>query len=268
MDVASVEQIWAWDGTTWELIDAGGPPAMVVTGIAWDTDRRTLVRYGGLPMDSNDCTDETWEWDLTAWTRVVAEAPPACDHMKLVYDAAMRATLLFGGQDAGGIPSAETWAWDGASWRRVATDGPPFRAHFDLVYENGHGHALLWGGFDGDRVFNDFWSWDGTAWAELAFLGVSARSHASMVVTPDGLMLFGGATSTSTYASLTDETWLLTHDRWSRLDGPAPSPRGMAAIGYDPERDVVVLYGGFGADAGALADTWQWDGEWRCVDGC
>ena len=63
-------------------------------------------------------------------------------------------------------------------------------------------------------------------------------------------------------------SWLLTHDQWSRLDGPAPSPRGMAAIGYDPERDVVVLYGGFGADAGALADTWQWDGEWRCVDGC
>ena len=39
-------------------------------------------------------------------------------------------------------------------------------------------------------------------------------------------------------------------------------------MGYDPARDVFVLFGGFDADH-VLADTWEFDGErWQCVLGC
>jgi hypothetical protein len=241
---------------------------MVVPGIAFDTDRGTLVRYGGLPLDSNDCVDGTWEWDGGAWAQVDVAPPPACNHMKMAYHAAIGATILFGGQDAEGVTSAQTWSFDGTAWRRLATEGPGFRAHFELVYDAAHRQTLLWGGYDGDRVFDDFWSWDGSAWTELAFPGPSARSHASAVIVSDGLLLFGGATGASTYASLTGETWFLTDGHWSRLVGPGPSARGMAAIGFDPERGVTVLYGGFDATAAPLADTWEWDGAWRCVAGC
>jgi hypothetical protein len=90
-----------------------------------------------------------------------------------------------------------------------------------------------------------------------------------MAVGPDGILLFGGATSASTFDSLTDETWLLADGEWSQLDAPGPSARGMAAIGHDGPRGVTVLYGGFDATGAALADTWEWDGSaWRCVDGC
>jgi hypothetical protein len=264
----SVEQLWSWDGTSWALIESEGPDARVVAGIAFDVGRQTVLRYGGLPLDGNDCTTDMVEWDHASWRSVAASPPTACDHMKLVYDASTGVILLFGGQDPGGNPKAETWTWDGAEWSQVAADGPPFRAHFELVDDPAHEQVFLWGGYDGEQVFNDFWSWDGSAWTELDFEDPSARSHASMVVTPEGLLLFGGATSTSTFASVTDETWYLTNGRWSLLDGPAPSSRGMAAIGFDSERGVVVLYGGFNADGVALADTWEWDGSWRCVSSC
>lgn len=44
-DAASVEQLWSWDGEAWELVDADGPPANVVTGFGWDPERDVLVRY-------------------------------------------------------------------------------------------------------------------------------------------------------------------------------------------------------------------------------
>jgi len=130
--------------------------------------------------------------------------------------------------------------------------------------------VLLFGGLDNSRVFDDLWAWDGSAWSELPVQGDAPgpRSHHGLAAGPDGVLLFGGATSTSTFASLVDETWLLAEDRWSQLDGPGPSARGLPALGYDPDRDVFVLYGGFDPDGAALDDTWEWDGAWRCVAGC
>jgi hypothetical protein len=67
---------------------------------------------------------------------------------------------------------------------------------------------------------------------------------------------------------LTDETWSFDGDLWSSIDGPAPSSRGSATLGYDRERKTFLLHGGFDASGGLLADTWEWDGSWRCVAGC
>lgn len=66
-DLASVETVWAWDGLAWELLADDGPPTNVVTGAAWDADRDVLVRYGGIPLSSQECSTETWEWDTIEW---------------------------------------------------------------------------------------------------------------------------------------------------------------------------------------------------------
>ncbi len=266
-DPDSLELIWAWDGSSWSLVEDSGPAALVVPGVTYDSGRGVVVRYGGLPLTSNDCVSETWEWD-GAWSAVEADAPTACDHMKLAYDSTRERTVLFGGQDAERAEQTSTWTWDGDAWQRVADDGPPFRAHFEFVDDAANERLLLWGGYDGSRVYDDFWSWDGATWAELDPVGPSARSHAGMAVGGDGILLFGGATSASTFDSLTDETWLLAGDAWEQLEGGAPSARGMPAVGYDSDRDVMVLYGGFDGQGAPLADTWEWDGTWRCVDGC
>jgi len=264
---AEAEQLWAWDGGGWELLDGDGPEPTVVTGAAFDTARGVLVRYGGLPLDGNDCVPETWEWDREEWRLVEAEPPGPCDHMALTYDAARGETVLFGGGDDDQNLLTETWTWDGESWQLVAESGPAGRAHFGLVDDAAHRQVFLYGGYDGS-VFDDFWSCDGTTWTELDFPGPGARSHFGMAASPEGLLLFGGAKTSASFASLTDETWFLTNGRWSMLVGPAPSPRGSPTLGYDPERDVMVMYGGFDSSGTGLADTWEWDGAWRCVDVC
>jgi hypothetical protein len=267
---STTEQVWSWDGTAWSLVADDGPPAMLVTGVTYDTDRHVMVRYGGQPLTSSDCVPETWEWDGATWGEVEASPPTACDHALMVYDAARGVTTLFGGGDANQDLVAETWNWDGSSWTPVAgaDEGPSGRAHFGFVYDATHDQSLLFGGYNGDAVFGDFWSWDGAAWTELDFPGPSARSHFSMAVSPEGLLLFGGSTGPSTMETINDETWSLTDGRWSQLQVDGPQGRGMAAMGYDPARDVFVLFGGFDADH-VLADTWEFDGErWRCVLGC
>ncbi len=266
------EQIWAWDGAAWELVDGDGPEPVVVTGIAFDTGRNTLVRYGGLPLDSNACVRETWEWtEAAGWVApplVDTPPPAACDHIKLAYDEARAETLMFGGGQLQ-VLSPDTWSWDGAAWDPTANTGPAPRAHHELVYDAAHEQTLLYGGYDGTQVFDDFWSWDGSAWEELDFPGPGPRSHAAMAANPDGLLLFGGATGTSTFGTLTDDTWLLNDGVWTNLRIDGPSARGSAALAFDPDREVWVLYGGFGRDGGELGETWEFDGSnWSCVSGC
>jgi hypothetical protein len=267
-DATSLEQLWSWDGAAWELLEDEGPPARVVAGVAYDTRREVLVRYGGLPLDGDTCSPETWEWDGEDWREVDAAPPAACDHLKLAYDPGAGVTLLVGGGTADRELVEGTFAWDGAAWTQVADNGPPARAHHGFVYDESHGQALLYGGYDGSRALDDFWSWDGQAWQELALEGPGPRSHAGMAVNPEGLLLFGGATTGSTFASLTDETWYLTDGSWRRIEGGGPSARGLPALGYDAQRDVFVLYGGFDATGAELADLWEWDGAWICRSGC
>jgi hypothetical protein len=268
-ELASREHVWVWDGDGWDLLSDDGPPAHVVTGVAFDEEREVLVRYGGIPLPSQECAAETWEWDGDAWRQVEAAPPGPCDHAKLAYDAGAGVTLLVGGGDAGRTLLAGTWAWDGTTWRRLTAEGPVPRAHHGLVYDVSHEQVLLYGGYDGTGVFDDLWSWDGTTWRPVALgAGPGPRSHHGLAVSPEGLLLFGGATGSSTFSSLVAETWFLTDGSWRLLDGRGPSARGLPALGYDPTREVFVLYGGFGPDGAALADTWEWDGAWRCVAGC
>jgi hypothetical protein len=242
-----------------------------VTGVAYDTDRQVIVRYGGLPLDSNECDPSTWEWSAAGWQEVASRddpRPTACDHIKLAYDAERRTTLLVGGGVSQEL-SDETWAWDGSDWTRVADDGPAPRGHHELVYDDARQRVLLYGGYDGSRVFDDFWSWDGMTWEEIDTTGPGPRSHAGMAPSTDSLLLFGGATGISTFSTLTADTWLLTDGRWRDMRIEGPSPRGSPAVAYDHGRDVWVLYGGFSTEGTELGDTWQFDGsDWRCVDRC
>ena len=275
-DMASVETVWAWDGSVWELLSADGPPGNVVTGMAWDPDRDVLVRYGGIPLPDQECGTETWEWDMTAWRQVDADAPEPCDHIELAWDGVDGRILLFGG-GRGRELDPGTWAWDGSEWTQVSDAGPAPRAHHGMFGGNGTipgGRPVVHGGFDDSRVFEDMWVWNGSDWEEWPEDGStppSARSHHGLAGGAPGPLVFGGATTTSTFDSLTDETWYYEFIGWRKIaaDAPHPSARGLPALGYDVAREVFVLYGGFGPDGTPLADTWEFNhGTWRCMAGC
>lgn len=268
-DMTSVETVWAWDGSAWEQLSDDGPLGHVVTGVAWDADRDVLVRYGGIALPDQECSAETWEWDTNAWRQVSANPPEPCDHMELAWDTLSRRVLLVGGGQAQG-PMPGTWAWDGVDWSEVADAGPAPRAHHGLVTDESDRRVLVYGGLDNSRLFDDLWTWDGSAWTELPVEGEGPgpRSHHGFAAGRDGVLLFGGATSTSTFGSLVDDAWLFAGGGWSQVTGPGPSARGLPALGYDLGRDAFVLHGGFDAEGNPLADTWEWDGAWSCVAGC
>jgi hypothetical protein len=232
-----------------------------------------LVRYGGLPMDSNDWVPQTWEWDGAAWNQPPTTDDPgpiACDHMKLVYDPNGSGVLSVGGGDDEGNLVTDTWAWSDNDWHLLAEDGPVGRAHHTLVWDEGHSQVLLYGGYDGTNVFEDFWTWDGQEWNELAVAGPGPRSHHGMAISDEAeLLLFGGATGPRSFETLASDTWILTDGSWHDLNVEGPSARLSPALGFDKARGLWLLYGGFGASGNELADTWQFDGStWHCVDGC
>lgn len=244
---------------------------LLLGGAAYDEKRNVLVMYGGFSWAKNSCERETWEWDVQTWAKKDAESPTACDHLKMIYDASREQVILFGGGDENQNLSKETWSWDGEVWTRISDSGPPGRAHFGFVYDPVHEQGLLYGGY-AETILDDFWIWKDGAWEPLDLPGPGPLSHLGMASDHDSneLILFGGASSTSTFSSLSDQTWKLVDGTWSALNlEDHPSARGSPAMVYDPRREKIVLYGGFASNRSDLDDTWEWDGnQWRCIVNC
>jgi hypothetical protein len=263
--------IWGWNGERWRRVTEGGPQMLLLGGAAYDEKRNVVVMYGGYSWETNSCERETWEWDGETWTQKDVESPTACDHLKMVYDASRSEVILFGGGDENQNLSTETWSWDGQAWTMLSESGPPGRAHFGFVYDPVHEQGLMYGGY-ADRIMDDFWTWRDGEWQTLNFPGPGPLSHIGMASDHDtnALVLFGGATSTSTFSSLSDQTWKLANGAWSELSlEDHPSTRGSPAMVYDPVRKRIVLYGGFAPDRSELNDTWEWDGsQWHCLVNC
>jgi hypothetical protein len=57
------------------------------------------------------------------------------------------------------------------------------------------------------------------------------------------------------------DTWEYDGTDWvETTPTPSPLPRFIAALAYDPLREVVVLFGGGGAAGIGYNDTWEYDG--------
>ena len=263
--------IWGWNGEQWQKVTEGGPPGRILGGVAYDEKRNVLVLYGGRPVELGKCSQETWEWDSKTWTERDVAPPTACDHVKMVYDSASGESILFSGLDPSENPVNETWSWNGEKWKLLSQDGPESRGHFGFVYDPNHQQSLLYGGY-ASTVTDEFWVWKDGAWQEINFPGPGTLSHFGMTydTNANALYIFGGATSTSTFSSLTAKTWVLSRGRWSELSPVvSPSKRGGAAMGYDPLRKRIVLYGGFASSRKHFDDTWECDGqEWACRVNC
>lgn len=263
--------IWGWNGERWRRVTEGDPPMRILGGAAYDEKRNVVVLYGGYSWEKNTCEHETWEWDGETWAKKAAEGPTACDHLEMVYEASSGRLILTGGGDENQNLREETWSWDGEQWTSVSGDGPPGRAHFGFVYDGVHEQALLYGGY-ADQILDDFWVWKADAWQPIDFPGPGPLSHFGMASdkAANELVIFGGASSTSTFSSLSDKTWRLANGAWSEQSlEEHPSKRGSPAMVYDPERQRIVLYGGFSPSRIDLGDTWEWDGnQWQCRMNC
>ena len=136
-----------------------------------------------------------------------------------------------------------------------------------LVYDEVNGRVLLFGGAiwtDRYTFYNDLRSFDRVsgAWTEVEVPGLkpSGRFNTPLVYVPDRgqILVFGGFSSVGRVG----DTWAydVAENTWTRLQPVTqPSPRSDAAIAYDDENHVVVMFGGYGNDDETTSDTWVFD---------
>ncbi|MCW4048863.1 MAG: hypothetical protein NWE89_03920 [Candidatus Bathyarchaeota archaeon] len=143
-----------------------------------------------------------------------------------------------------------------------------------MIYDPVNKRVLMFGGsvYTNNYAFYDeLWSFETvtSSWT-LVETGVkpSGRFHHSMVYVPDRhqILLFGGWSTSDKIG----DTWVydIASNSWLELH-PAdhPSPRSSAAMTYDEENKVVVLFGGVNGDT--HTDVWVYDfnlENWVCMN--
>jgi hypothetical protein len=134
----SVNETWAWDGTTWSQVATSlAPPARSMAAVALDKSAGRLRLFGGCDLLSLNCTtvfNDLWEFTGTTWVQVTQpNPPPARIFPVLGYDTARARLVLTGGSAsyAAGAPLLwDTWEFVGGSWTR----GPDLPVHASTSY--------------------------------------------------------------------------------------------------------------------------------------
>ncbi len=129
------------------------------------------------------------------------------------------------------------------------------------AYDESRGLPLSFGGRVGGSTISDTTRvWNGSQWvsldpqirpmrrlsAAMAFDGVTGR-----------MLLFGGSESPTD-----SQTWAWDGTTWSVAADGGPEERYGHTMQYDPIRQQVILFGGYGhVSRKTLSDTWSWNGQ-------
>ncbi len=200
------------------------------------------------------------------------------------------------------VPLGDTWLFAGGSWHNItATAGTPPSPRYDasMVWDSADGYVVLFGGAQSyGSTFGDTWTFDGS-WTNLTAsltTAPEARAGAAISNSPSGyVLMFGGEHDGSIIEDYPNVNcpptpqvaWWFFQGAWSvmtqihscvmRPSGLAPTvladpvlgqvpPCGRldAALGWSPQNQRFVLYGGIGplnetgctGFQGFLNDTW------------
>lgn len=222
---------WAWNGQDWTpLVPTLGtttPPARSHHGMAYDSERRRVVVFGG-----DGPLGDTWEWDGSRWfdrtPLGAANSPSPRNVPAMAYDPIRKVTVLFGGN---GLGSGETWEWDGnmAKWtKKSPTVSAVARFSASMEFDPNRGHVVLFGG-TGDGYRNDLWEYTGTTWQPI--LPASApNGHSHPATAYDAarhrLVVFGGNND----GAFLGDTWLFGFERAGALEE-------TCTLGFDGDAD-------------------------------
>jgi len=196
-------------------------------------------------------------------------APPTGREMPAaIYDPVRDRMLFFGGNDATYPYRDEVWALSLSgppAWSLVVTAGtrPPGRFGHTAIYDPVRDRMVIFGGFGNLGMTADTWalSLGGTpAWTELAPAGTlpfERYGHTAIYDPVRDRMIVHGGTG-FLYGNMTD-VWALSFSGTPTWDfvaagGGIPAPRRAHTAIYDPVRDRMIIYGGYGVSH--LGDVW------------
>lgn len=278
---------WTWDGSTWELLPAGGPGARQLHAMVYDAAHEQIVLFGGADQSFTQYSAETWIWN-GSWSQVTTPQPiGGLSRHAMAYDRAQGVVLLYGGFGDSGTAD-QLWQWNGSSWKDVTPPSglaPGVYRDSAMAFASGN-QVLLFGGettVNGldSLLTNDNWTFAAGGWSKQAasppWPAPRYRAALAHDVAKDRTLLFGGGDYADWYA----DTWEWDGQAWTeRTPLTFPPKRELSALAYDTQRQRMVLFSG---DAPTLpdtvADTWEYfrlggacatgaecEGKW-CVDG-
>ncbi|MCU0864622.1 MAG: hypothetical protein MUC36_12560 [Planctomycetes bacterium] len=247
---------------TAQVVDWHRLPATSAVGtprLAFDLHRERMVRVDGSGWDD---LFATWEWIGDTWSlrRTPTTPPPRAD-FALGYDPVRRRVVMFGGrpvfQYSGGNTLDDTWEYDGIDWRSVVTPvrpTPQIRAH--LVFDHAQNKMMLLSGV-APTGNAGAWHYDGTTWTALPQPPFQSYPVASDPLRRRVIAYLGWGPLDDVY-EWDGTSWI------TRNPTPTPPSRFSGAMTWVPQRQRIVLHGGF--DNPWPGDLWEWDGtSWSSI---
>jgi hypothetical protein len=238
-----------WNPAAAQTCNGPGQGSVVM---AYDAIRKVTVLCGAYRWTNRTYQTQTWEWNGANWTKR-AEVGPRFTGPSFVFDAT-RGVLVMA------LAGGQIWEWDGTAWTDRGTVGPQWSIGPSAAYDSERGVTVI-------NVEDSFhlpggpatFEWDGNLLLTRTYNGPYRYSGQALAFDKarGTTLLFGGK-----YGGIpgyANETWTWDGSAWSLVATIGPSPRA-AAMTYDSNRQVIVLFGG-SDEAQRFGDTWEWDGQ-------
>jgi hypothetical protein len=215
----SLNDTWAWDGSTWRELDRGtnGPTPGEGSSMAWDDalQQMVLVTTAG----SAQSGDATWVWSGARWTlKIHGAVAPGAFNLPIAFDPVTRSLIAEGCCSA---PQSQlgaldiTWRWDGQRWLQLAGTAEPLPGSA-LALNPPTGRLTLCS-CGPMLALPALASWTGKAWVltDVARLPVEPVAEISDAT---HLLIFGSATPSSQFVAQPVHLWALVGSTWQQLD--------------------------------------------------
>lgn len=160
------DDLWRYDGTTWQPMVPVGPTPGPRRGAAvcFDEANAAMILFGGYRAPA-----DTWKLSAAGWSLRSSTGPAKRDRAAMAYVASAQRCLLFGGFDDGWsvfppMPAlyGDTWLYDASAdqWTPVPS-GPPARYHHAMAYDRLRDCVVLFGGTQGQNTapLDDTWEY-------------------------------------------------------------------------------------------------------------
>jgi len=220
-------------------------------------------------------------------------------HAQAAFDAGTGTVVLFGGQKFGGGPPVDgTWLFrlDEGRWSVVAdrSQPPSPRVGHAMVYVDSLDATLLYGGGNRQYVFAadcliaycpnsllaDTWllESEGSTWRILDIGDAPGPRYGQAIAydsQSDRVVLFGGIGSVPEDSGgdrVLGDTWIFDPavGAWEQAEvSVGPGPRVFSDMVYDPQTDLVYLFGGMSETNLGDAGLWAFDvdaNKWTLIE--
>jgi hypothetical protein len=222
-----------------------------------------MVVFGG--YDGSSGLNDVWallESGGLVWAKLTPTGTWPCVRWThgAIYDPTRNRMVVFGGRTTADVLLNDVWTLslgDAPTWSQLTPTGalPRARQAMSAIYDPVRNRMIVFGGHEGSAALGDVWALtlgEVPGWTELTPQGTppGARYYHSAIYDPgrDRMIVFGGVVG----GVRLGDVWALTlgdAPTWTQLtpSGTPPSARyGHSAI-YDPVRDRMVVFSGYGS---------------------